>query len=406
LVKQEANAGTALGSDDEYVTAREAATILGVSLSTLYVYVGRKGLRSRPVPGTRERRYSRADLERELLRRQTSKNGDAADIRLESAITQITADGPFYRGRSAIALAETASFEDVAALLWDADRAELFAGEAPRAPKDFDKFAALVAEKNSVDRATALIHLLEEANPKAFDRSPEGMARTGVDILRWIAAIFFGIRRPSSEPIVSAIASALELDEKRSDLVRRLLVLSADHGLEPGARAVCAVANTGVTPWRTVATGLMVKSGSPSGSPHYFAVRRLVAEMFDGPDPLVPIIRLLRHGEDVLGFGTNLYGGHDPRARALLDSYEMLLPGDPDLLKFQACLEVMREAKGLEPGFPLARAFVSRKLGVDESDAVWALGRCVGWIAHTIEQSSQNAARRESPRKRQEAKST
>src|SRR5207244_2841078 len=47
----------------EYWTAKQAADFLGVSLGTLYAYVSRKGIRSAPVPGTREHRYLRTDIE-------------------------------------------------------------------------------------------------------------------------------------------------------------------------------------------------------------------------------------------------------------------------------------------------------------------------------------------------------
>src|SRR5712672_1769937 len=50
--------------DDLYVSAETAAEMLGVNLSTLYAYVGRKRIRSQPVPGSRRNRYWRADIER------------------------------------------------------------------------------------------------------------------------------------------------------------------------------------------------------------------------------------------------------------------------------------------------------------------------------------------------------
>jgi helix-turn-helix protein len=47
---------------DEYLSAADAMKFLGVSAQTLYAYVSRKGIRSRPIPGSRQRRYWKSDL--------------------------------------------------------------------------------------------------------------------------------------------------------------------------------------------------------------------------------------------------------------------------------------------------------------------------------------------------------
>src|SRR5690606_37127685 len=57
--------GRLLVSDDHlYLSAEEAAGILGVNLPTLYAYVSRKNIRSVKVEGSRKRRYWAADIER------------------------------------------------------------------------------------------------------------------------------------------------------------------------------------------------------------------------------------------------------------------------------------------------------------------------------------------------------
>ena len=371
---------------EEWVSAEEAAAMLKVSVATVYVYVGRKGLRSRGIAGSRKREYLCADIKREVQRRQRAKS----EIAPGSSVVQITPQGPYYRGRSAIDLAETGTLEDAAALLWGVKADAAFMPTVPQAPEGFQQMADILAGRSSVERATSLLQLLEVANPRAFDLSPLGMARTGADILRWLAAILFDCRGPSVKPIHEVVAEALDLDTSRTELVRRLLVLAADHGLEPASEAVRAVANTGVTPWRTVAAGLMVSAGRRSSSWHYQAVQTLLAEMMTAGDARAPIIRRLRQGDPVLGFDTPLYSGHDPRARALLASCEALLPDDSELQAFEAALAMMREMGDWEPDFPLVRAFVNRKLKVDASDPIFCLARSTGWISHTIDQFALN----------------
>src|SRR5579875_3655085 len=110
-----------------FLTAREAAARLGIKLDTLYAYVSRGRLRSVAVPGTRQRRY-RAD-EVEALREAATLPARAAETAgltpvIASSICLIEEGRLHYRGQDAIALAATASLEEVAALLWQAPLAD------------------------------------------------------------------------------------------------------------------------------------------------------------------------------------------------------------------------------------------------------------------------------------------
>jgi len=84
-----------------FLTAAEAAKLLGVSQATLYAYVSRGFIRSEPAPGkSRARRYAREDIERLRSRNEERRDpGKAAERALhwgmpilESSITLI-ADG-------------------------------------------------------------------------------------------------------------------------------------------------------------------------------------------------------------------------------------------------------------------------------------------------------------------------
>jgi citrate synthase len=94
----------------------------------------------------------------------------------------------------------------------------------------------------------------------------------------------------------------------------------------------------------------------------------------------------MREGEELLGFGPTLYKNGDPRARAVLQRLSEILPDDADLRKLQRAIAVVRDAKGLEPDFALINVYLARRLGMDSRDALFILGRAVGWIAHSIEQ--------------------
>jgi citrate synthase len=372
--------------EGEWFSAQEAAAVLGVSVATLYVYVGRKGIRSRPVSGSRERRYWKPDVEGLRRGGRRSTSNPAGQLTCESALTLITERGPFYRGQSVLELAEAASLEEVAGLLWNCEPCAVFTSTPPRTPPAFDDWAAMLTNEGSVDRALGLFPRLEQADPRAYDLSPFGMSRTGADVVRWMTAIVLRQSQPPGAPIHSHIVQTLGLDDDKASLVRRLLVLSADHGFEPGAYGVRAVASTGVTPWRTVMTGLLVFTGRRSGFGRFNTVRQFLFEILEGSDPEKAIVRRLRDGEPVPGFGSPIYAGKDPRAGALLAHCAQVFAGDPRQDRINKAAALMLDAKEITPDLAFSCMLVGHLLGMATNDSLFLIGRSVGWIAHAIEQ--------------------
>lgn len=388
--------------ESEYVTAEEAARMLGVRLATLYAYVSRKGVRSQKLAGVRQHRYWRADIER-LRRRERQPKALEGVLHSESQVTLITERGPYYRGRSAAELAETASVESVAALLWGVDEREVFTAAPPRASKTFAALETLLADEAGVDRAIAHFPFLEQANPRAYDLSPLGMARSGADVVRWLAAIILRQDQVSTDPLHIQFKRALRLDTVRTDLARRLLILAADHGFEQGTVAVRVVAGAGVTPWRAVATGLAVTTGRLSKFGPSEAMRRLMAEILHGEAAEAPVLSRIRSGEPLPGFDSPQYPAGDPRARALFDYCLRELGDDAGFRRLQRALELAWDAQGARPSFALMSTFVEEKLGLasrrgdmalSSSEAPFLVGRAVGWIAHAIEQYGDGEAPR------------
>ena len=120
--------------DGLYFTAKQAADTLGISVASLYAYVGRKNIRSQFVPGKRSRLYWREDILK------TSSGSDERFVKWDSVlvpetkITLITNEGHFYRGQSAIGLSEKSSLEQVAALLWKQELEAIFSNVPPLTP--------------------------------------------------------------------------------------------------------------------------------------------------------------------------------------------------------------------------------------------------------------------------------
>jgi citrate synthase len=107
-----------------FYTAEEAVSRLGISRNTLYACVSRGLIRSeQDSREKRTRRYHARDVERLASRSEVHKAPQAALKKatdwgaplLDSAITLIGDENFFYRGKSALTLAEEGTFEDTIA---------------------------------------------------------------------------------------------------------------------------------------------------------------------------------------------------------------------------------------------------------------------------------------------------
>ncbi len=138
-------------SGNRYLTARQAAEELGVSVKTLYAYVSRGLIRSEAIGGKRRNRRYRAEDVRRLRERKEQRRDPARAAKgaldwgrpvMESAITLIADGRMYYRGRDAIALSEDHILEQVAKLIWTGNKTE---GDRGRLPELFRAFTEIVA---------------------------------------------------------------------------------------------------------------------------------------------------------------------------------------------------------------------------------------------------------------------
>ena len=367
-----------------YLDAEDAARALGVSVSTLYAYVSRKKIRSQAVPGTKKRRYWKDDI----LSLHSETAPPPSDVL--TAVTQITLineAGPFYRGQSALRLAGTATIEDVAGLLWDVDPAEAFAPRAFAASQSYTRIQQALEGATPTERVMTLLPVLERGNPRAYDLSRAGYVRNAAEIMRWMAGIITGAPGPMSQPLHEFLAGSLGKPAPYADLVRRLLVLAADHELDPTTYAVRAVANTGATAYQIAIVGIATSAGRRLVFGRAQSLSRLLDELAVSADPAEPIIRRLREGDAIPGFTSSLYKSGDPRATSLLAAIGDGLKKDSEMARLFAAIQVVADATGHAPDFALPVMYLTRKLGLASAEGLlFRLGRLVGWIAHAMEQ--------------------
>src|ERR1700728_1492438 len=117
--------------DAMLLTAREAANRLGIKLDTLYAYVSRGRLGSVAVPDSRDRRYRSDEVDALAARGAPPPAADPHALPVIDTTICLIEDGRlYYRGEDAVRLSDTATLEDVAALLWDGK----FPAASPAAP--------------------------------------------------------------------------------------------------------------------------------------------------------------------------------------------------------------------------------------------------------------------------------
>jgi citrate synthase len=414
-----------------WIGAAEAAGMLDVSRATLYAYVSRGFVRSRAAAGaTRERRYSRDDVERLRRRTEERRDPDKAAAHalqwgmpiLESSITLIDAERLFYRGHDAVTLSRTRSVAEVAALIWSGGFEAAAQARSGR-PFEVDTGKRLGAvdvapELPFVTRAQAALAIASAHDPAAFDLQPASVMRSGwriLSLLTQTAAAAASVRVAPASPagraslvprtqrtkrtkrttrgvdapsaIDATLADAWQVTPRGIDLLRAALILCADHELNVSSFTARCVASAGSHPYAVVIAGLAALEGTKHGGASA-RVEAMLASMRRTRDPRGALTARLRRGETIDGFGHPLYPGGDPRAVALLTLMRERYTRSAGLAFVLECAKAGEAVVGEKPNLDFALAAVSRMLRLPAGSALtlFAIGRTIGWIGHAIEQ--------------------
>src|SRR5262249_51432948 len=286
---------------------------------------------------------------------------------------------------------EKDTLEHAATLLWDVTGVDPFAPDnCPHVSDEMRAIAGAAHRAAPIDRAIAVLALATSADPGAFTRASEGRAMVGARILRLLVATMLNTT-PSAEPLHLQIARAWADDNKHaSDLIRRPLVLLADHELNASSFTVRCAASTGLSLYDAVIAGLAALKGPQHGGAGVLA-SRLVKTLVDSD--VAPVIReRVALGERFPGFGHGVYKRGDPRAISLLEA--LARAGAPR--KFtQEVPERIAEATGefVNIDYVLAVLVHSLRLPADSELTIFAIARTVGWVAHASEQLQQGLIR-------------
>lgn len=391
---------------DDFLTAREAADLLGVRLETLYAYVSRGLLASEKEEGERARRYRREDVlalrRRGEAKRQPAKAleealGGALDWGgplLESAITSIAGGRVYYRGRDAVALAGSASFEEVVSLVWGIEPTEaepLFA--AVSWPAEMEGWRRRLAALPPLEAAQALLPILAAQDAAAYDLRPAATLKAGARILLFLAWVAAG-GGPAAAPggaraggVTAGLARAWGVAPEARRLLEAALILCVDHELNVSAFTTRCIASADAPLYGAVAGGLSALFGSRHGG-HTRRVEALLEEIGEPSRARQVVGERLRRGEAVPGFGHPLYPQGDPRAREMFRQAAAVFPQAPARELVEALCEAAAELLGELPTIDCGLALAARLLALPRDSALtlFGLGRAAGWVGHAREQ--------------------
>lgn len=375
-----------------------AAARLGVSKATLYAYVSRGLLSATPdAKDPRIRRYSSFEIE--LLLRRSARKGEQQKSMaalsdglpvLDTALSSVREGQPIYRGQLALQVAEQASAEDVARLLWQFDAGlDPFASPAPSLGEPWHALCkTLPAEQSGRTLALFATALLDLHGPAWLPDGP-ALAHACAAHLRALLASFLA-RAPSDLPMHQQFRQAWNLPATADTALRRALVLVADHEMNMvsfSARCLTSVdASLGAA-----LLAAMCNIGATFNGGACAQVEALWDELAGAPNLEAALMRRLDRGEGLPGFNHLSYPAGDPRARMLLAecaSIEAAQRGLSEAGLAQQIVPAVERLTGWKPSIDFALVSLRRALGAP-SDAALCLqmaGRSIGVLGHILEQ--------------------
>lgn len=393
-------------SDVEYLTRDEALAILGIKKASLYTYVSRGLIRAVPEPGKRTSLYRRSDVER--LQTRASQNAAVQRVApvfrygepvVQTWITELTEEGPRYRGQAVTTLLnEERSFEYVAELVWGGlppRREATWVVSLPEVDIQREVQHALALETDGawthpLPLMARLAQLLSER--AATDISLHQDARAcGMRLISAWVGIASCLRAQTTfaplqgqEFVVDALLRRLNLDARQSAELRTwlnaALVLSIDHELTTPTFAARIAASTDVNLYACVVSALMAQSGSMQAGGMPYLENYLEEWLAAGA--VMP-----KSVGEIPCFEHPLYD-RDPRAVWLMSRLKesgLVSAAGNRLLELVVHIE---NSAGQYPNIFGALVIGLRALGLPRGCALYlhTLARCVGWLAHAAEQ--------------------
>jgi citrate synthase len=377
---QSVNINTAM----KWLTAEQALKFLGIRSQTLYANVSRGRIRAKPDPrDSRRSLYNGNDVVRLAGRRSGRRPAEAVaaqaigwgDPVLASAISTVADGRLWYRGFDAVGLAERATLEEVAGILWQDAPAE------KRGPSLLTAGPSDDAGTTPLNRLLTAMSRRAAIDPPLRGRSMATLKSDAHALFDTLLAAALGAADTQADCPVHARIAAAWRRQAAEDVLRRSHVLLADHELNASTFAVRVAASTGASLSACLLAGLATLSGPLHGG----AARALQAllDLARQRGAREAVREWLARGEPLPTFGHQLYPEGDPRAAALMRQFKL----SSLFAELQSAAEDLTGDLA-NVDFALAALADAYALPTEAPFVIFALSRSVGWIAHALEQTA------------------
>ncbi len=347
----------------------------------------------------------------------TTTRGLEGVVAATTSISSIIDDTLTYVGYNIDDLAENASFEEVIYLLWHlklpnkAELEELKQQLADNMELPQEVIASFktfpiqsVHPMAALRTAVSSLGLYdEEADVMEEEANYRKAVRLQAKMPALVAA--FARIRKGLEPVAPRkdlgfaanflyMLTGNEPDEIAVEAFNKALVLHADHELN----ASTFTARVCVATLSDVYSGVTAAIGALKGPLHGGAneqVMKMLSEIGSVDNVDSYIHEKLANKEKIMGFGHRVYRQGDPRAKHLKAMSEKLtkLTGEPQYYEMSTKIEdIVTSEKHLPPNVDFYSASVYHSLGIDHDlfTPIFAVSRVSGWLAHILEQYSNN----------------
>jgi citrate synthase len=382
--------------DPEEVPTAEAARRLGIKVETLYSYVSRGLLRSRRDDEGRRSIFDAREVEE--LRRRRARHQRDQEIAIESSVTVLGDDRPFYRGVDAIELADTCTYEQVAERLWLTEQASADVPWRTRAGISVAAArlvqAQLPDDATLIDRIEVIVTVVAASDPLRSNIDPVALPFTARSLVAAVVEALppaqAGNRGGGRGGIADRLWSRLAPSPPRAHdiaLLNTAMVLLADHELAASTVAARVAASVQADPYSVVTAGLGVLRGPRHGGDVRRAEELLQSIVAEGSADRV-IGALLRRSQSIPGVGHLAYRGTDARSETLLRKLREAYPADPFAAAADAVRRHVEHSRLPATNVDLALAALTGSSGMvaGAGEAIFAVSRIAGWLAHAMEE--------------------
>ena len=347
-----------------------------------------------------------------------AKEGLEGVIAARTAISLIRGeDGSLgYRGYAIGDLARNSNFEETTYLLWygelpKTDELAAFVATLRKSrdlsPGVADLIARWPRSAEPIDLLRTAVSTMASDDPDVADNSEAANRRKGTRIAAAMPTIVAAYRRLAAglaavapDPALSHAANFLFMLRGRrpetieAEALDLALVLQADHGLNASTFAARVAAGTLADLHAAVTAAVATLKGPLHGG----AASEVILTMQAVASPSnadAYVARQLADRRKIAGFGHRIYQHSDPRTPPLREMLWRLAKHN-NLERWSALAgaisDAVRKHRRIEPNVDFYTASVYDLLEIDGStfSSVFACARIAGWVAHVIEQHSDN----------------